>query len=343
MKFNNVVIEDYGLYLPEEKISSQKMEELLAPIYKRLRLPEGRLELMTGIKERGVWPTGTLPSDLSSQAARNLFNKGRVKAEDIDILIHSSVCRNFLEPSTASIVHGNLKLKDECTIFDLSNACLGMVNSWVVAANMIETGQIKRALIVSGENGGPLLEETIKRLNSDESITRKSIKKYFANLTIGSAAVAYVLTHKDLCPEGPKLISGAVMTDSTANELCQGDGDPNSLFMETDSEKLLEHGKILAKKTWDKARESLGWNEEEIDLVIGHQVGKAHKEIVLSKLNLHKRPTYDTFPFLGNTGSAALPVTLALKNDNEGIKKGDKVVLVGIGSGLSSIVLGVQW
>ena len=343
MKFNNVVIEDYGLYLPEEKISSEKMEELLSPIYKRLKLPQGRLELMTGIKERGVWPSGTLPSDLSANAARDLFNKGNVNKDDIDLLIHSSVCRNFLEPSTASIVHGNLELNDECTIFDLSNACLGMVNSWVVAANMIESGQIKKALIVSGENGGPLLEETIKRLNEDETITRKSIKKYFANLTIGSAAVAYVLTHKDLCPNGHKLVSGAVMTDSTANKLCQGDGDPNSLFMETDSEKLLKHGKKLAKNTWAKAKQRLDWTEKEIDLVIGHQVGKAHKEIVLGELNLNKRPTFDTFPFLGNTGSAALPVTLALKNDREGIQKGQKIVLVGIGSGLSSIVLGVEW
>jgi 3-oxoacyl-[acyl-carrier-protein] synthase III len=343
MKFNNVVIEDYGYYLPEERMTSEQMEELLAPVYKRLKLPQGRLELMTGITERGIWPTGTLPSDLSSNAARDLFSKGKVKKENIDILIHSSVCRNFLEPSTASIVHGNLELNPECTIFDLSNACLGMVNSWVVAANMIETGQIKRALIVSGENGGPLLHETIKRLNQDETITRKSIKKYFANLTIGSAAVAYVLTHKDYCPNGPKLVAGAVLTDSTANKLCQGDGDPNSLFMETDSEKLLDHGKTLALNTWLKAKEQLGWNEEEIGLVIGHQVGKAHKEIVLGNLGLEKRPTYDTFPFLGNTGSAALPVTLAMKNDKEGIEKDSKVLLVGIGSGLSSIVLGVQW
>lgn len=343
MKFNNVVIQSYGHYLPEEKISSQKMESLLEPIYKRLRLPEGRLELMTGISERGIWPVGTLPSDLSSNAAEDLFAKGEVKRDEIDLLIHSSVCRNFLEPSTASIIHGNLKLNPECTIFDLSNACLGMVNSWVVAANMIEQGIIKKALIVSGENGGPLLEETIKRLNSDETITRKSIKKYFANLTIGSAAVAYVLTHKDLCPNGHKIVGGAVMTDSTANKLCQGDGDPNSLFMETDSEKLLEHGKELALKTWQKASEKLNWKADDIDLVIGHQVGKAHKEIVLSKLGLHKRPTFDTFPFLGNTGSAALPVTLALKNDKEEIEKGSKIALVGIGSGLSSIVLGVEW
>ena len=343
MKFNNVVIEDYGYYLPEEKITSSQMEELMAPVYKRLKLPEGRLELMTGISERGVWPTGTLPSDLSSQAAKNLFSKSKVNKNDIDLLVHSSVCRNFLEPSTASIIHGNLELNPECTIFDLSNACLGMVNAWVVAANMIETGQIKRALIVSGENGGPLLQETIKRLNEDESINRKSIKKYFANLTIGSSAVAYVLTHKDLCPDGPQLVAGSVFTDSTANKLCQGDGDPNSLFMETDSEKLLEHGKVLAKKTWLSASEELGWKEEDVDLVIGHQVGKAHKDIVLKNLNLHNRPTFDTFPYLGNTGSAALPVTLAVKNDEEEIPKGSKIVLVGIGSGLSSIVLGVKW
>lgn len=343
MKFKNVVIEDFATYLPEEYITSTDLEKMLGPIYTRLKLPAGRLELMTGIEKRGVWPAGTLPSSLSAAAANNLFKKGKVKKDDIDLLIHGSVCRNFLEPSTASIIHGDLELNENCTIFDLSNACLGVMNAFVVAANMIELGQIKRALIVSGENGAPLLHETVRRLNTDETITRKSIKKYFANLTIGSSACAFVLTSKDLCPDGHEICGGAILTDSTANKLCQGDGDPNSLFMETDSEALLEHGKILADKTWSKARENLSWSNDDVDLVIGHQVGKAHKEIVLSKLGLDKHETYDSFPFLGNTGSAALPTTLILKHENTPIKKGERIALVGIGSGLSSLALGVKW
>ena len=343
LKFNNVVIEDYGYYLPEEYLSSAQLEEMLSPLYKRLKLPEGRLELMTGIEKRGIWANGTLPSSLSTKAIENLLNKGNVDKFEVDMLINSSVCRDFLEPSTASIIHGNIGFKNNTTIFDLSNACLGMVNAWVVIASMIEQGLIKRAIVVSGENAGPLLTATINELNTNTDITRKSLKKYFANLTIGSAAVAYSLCHCDLCPTGHQLLGGATMTDSSANKLCTGDGDPNSLVMETDSEELLKYGKSLAKKSWEESKKHHGLSENEIDLVIGHQVGKAHKEIVLKNLGLQDRPTFDTFHELGNTGSSALPITLALKNDREKIKKESNIALIGIGSGLSSISMGVKW
>lgn len=343
MKYNNVVIRDFAYALSEDVMTSDDLEKRLEPVYKRLRLPAGRLELMTGIKERRLWSPGTLPSDLSTMAAQNLFNKGNVKKEEIEKIVHASVCRDFLEPSTASIVHGNLGLSEDCMIFDLSNACLGVVNAMVMACNMIELGQIKNALIVSGENGGPLLEETIKKLNTDKSITRKSIKKYIANLTIGSAAVAFVLSHKDQANDAPKVLGGACMTDSSANKLCQGDGDPGSLMMETDSEKLLEHGIKLARKTWLKTKDVLAWQHDEIDWVIGHQVGTAHEEQVMRALELKDRPTHITYDLLGNTGSAALPITLIKLFETGQLKKNQNVALVGIGSGLTSIMLGVKW
>lgn len=343
MKFTNVVIKASDVYLPEEYVTSLQLEGMLAPIYEKLKLSPGRLELMTGIKSRGVWPAGTLPSDLSTRAAQNLIKNNNIDKKEIDLLIHASVCRNFLEPATASVIHGNLELNEDCTIFDLSNACLGVMNAFVMAAGMIEMGLIKNALIVSGENGGPLLQETVKRLNTDPEINRKSIKKYFANLTIGSSACAYLLTSKEAYPNGHEILGGATLTDSSANKLCTGNGDTNGLFMETDSEELLAHGKILAKKTWLKAKENLGWENSDVSLVIGHQVGKAHKEIVLAELELDQHPTFDTYDFLGNTGSAALPTTLHLKNIKDAIKKGENIALVGIGSGLSCLALGVKW
>jgi 3-oxoacyl-[acyl-carrier-protein] synthase-3 len=155
MKFKNAVISSFAYHLPDQIMTSEEIEDKLAPLYQRLKLPGGRIELMTGIKERRFWPPGTRPSDLSTQAARNLFGKNIIKPENIDLLIHASVCRDFLEPSTSSVVHCNLGLRPDAMLFDLSNACLGMMNSFVVAANMIENGSIKHALIVSGENGGP--------------------------------------------------------------------------------------------------------------------------------------------------------------------------------------------
>ncbi|KQC07107.1 MAG: 3-oxoacyl-ACP synthase [Smithella sp. SDB] len=343
MRFKNVVISSFAYYLPEQIVTSEEIENRLAPVYKRLRLPTGRIELMTGIKERRFWPPGTRPSDLSTQAARNLFKKNTVKPENIDLLIHASVCRDFLEPPTSSIVHHNLGLQPETIIFDLSNACLGVMSSIVVAANMIESNVIKHALIVSGENGSPLLFQTIERLLQDDGLTRKSIKKYIANLTIGSAAVAYTISHKDYVSDGHLLLGGASLADSSANVLCHGDGNTLALMMETDSEELMQSGVALAKETWKKTKRELKWTNEDVDCFVGHQVGVAHETLLKQILQLEDCPTFTTYEYLGNTGASALPVTLNIFEEQKGIPRGSNVALLGIGSGLNSIMLGVKW
>lgn len=343
MKFKNVVISSFAYYLPEQIVSSEEIENRLAPVYKRLKLPAGRIELMTGIKQRRFWPPGTKPSDLSTQAARNLFEKKIVKAENIDLLIHASVCRDFLEPPTSSIVHHNLGLRPATIFFDLSNACLGVMSSIVVAANMIENNLIKHALIVSGENGSPLLFQTIERLLHDDGLTRKSIKKYIANLTIGSAAVAYTVSHKDCVSDGHLLLGGASLVDSSANVLCHGDGNTASLMMETDSEELMQSGVALAKETWEKTKRELEWTNEDVDCFIGHQVGVAHETLLKQTLKLDNCPTFTTYGYLGNTGASALPITLSIFEEQKGIPRGSNVGLLGIGSGLNSIMLGVKW
>lgn len=341
--FKNTVISAIDSYLPEKRISSAYIESALDPLYERLKLPHGRLELMTGIKERRVWDIGTRPSQLSTQAAQNLFDQGKIAKENIDLLIHASVCRDFLEPSTASVVHSNLGLLPTCQIFDLSNACLGVLSSINVAASMIESGAIKNAMIVSGENGGPLIEETISFLNQNQELTRKDIKKYIANLTIGSAAFAITLSHKSEFPDAPQILGIQSRTDSSANVLCQGDGDTTSLMMETDSEELMKAGVKLAHENFQLFLQNMGWKRNQIDWCIGHQVGSAHENLMKQTLEIEEIPSHSTYEWLGNTGSAACPVTLVDLIHNQGILPGEKVALLGIGSGLSSQMIGVQW
>lgn len=345
MIFQHTVFESYASYTADQSTTSEDIERRLAPLYQRLKLPEGRLELMTGIKERRHFKVGELPSTLSFEAGKRALDRRSIDPESIDLLIHASVCRNFLEPATASVVHHQLGLSPHCLFFDLSNACLGVLNALVVAATMIEKGQIKRALICSGENGAPLLEGTIKKLLNDESIDRKSVKKYFANLTIGSGAVAFILSHDSIAPEAPRLMGGSGMSKSDAVALCQGDGSPDSLMMETDSEALMHAGLELAKENWKKCQKALGLNalnKGDFHWVIGHQVGKAHEELLSKELQVDHLRTHRTYPHLGNTGSAALPLTLVELFDSGEINKGERLALLGIGSGLSSLMLGVQ-
>ena len=345
MRFRHACIESMAVALPEEKWTSAGIEERLRPLYERLKLPAGRLELMTGIKERRMWAAGTRPSEASAVAGRNVLAKSALKAGQMQVLIHSAVCRDMLEPATASFAHHKIGLGPSCQIFDLSNACLGFLNGLVTLAAMIDSGQIKCGMVVSGENGRPLVDRTIKHL-LETPLDRNAIKPFFANLTIGSAAVATVVCHEDQLPAGAakhRLLAGSVMADTKHVELCQGDTEGDSLVMETDSEQLLLAGVEVARQTWQAFEQETGWNTSTPDRIITHQVGSTHRRKLYETVGLDLAKDFSTFETLGNTGSAALPSALALAVEQGALKAGQKAALLGIGSGLNSLMLAVEW
>ncbi|MEY3829272.1 MAG: hypothetical protein RL636_973 [Verrucomicrobiota bacterium] len=343
MQFNRSVLTGLVAELPPEVWTSDEVERRLAPLYGRLKLPEGRLELMTGIKERRFWPQAIRPSEISALAGRRALQAAAVGPADIDLLIHSSVCRDRLEPSTAAYVHGLLGLGPQAQILDVSNACLGFLNAVVLAAGLVESGQIRRALVCSGENGRPLVERTIRLLNEDLSLTRDGIKPYFANLTIGAGGAAAVVSRDDLAgPDAIRLLAGAWETDSSANALCEGDTSSDELDMRTDSEALLAAGVGLAQRCWGRFKQESGWNEATPDRIITHQVGRRHSSLLFERLGLDPAKDYQSFDRLGNVGSVSLPATLALARAEGRVRRGEKAALLGIGSGLASLMLAVE-
>ena len=217
--FRSTCIDSLAAVLPPERLSSAEIEQRLEPLYRRLRLPAGRLELMTGIRERRVWPVGTRPSDASAAAGRAVLERSSIPAEAVELFIHAAVCRDMLEPATAAFAHRKIGLPPSAQIFDLSNACLGFLNALTVAGGMIESGQIRCALVVAGENGRPLVDETIRHL-ATAPLTRDQIKPFFANLTIGSGAVGAMVCHRDLAPSGHRLHSGVARAATAHSELC---------------------------------------------------------------------------------------------------------------------------
>ena len=208
MHFRRVCLESFGYTLPDEIVTTAELERRLAPLYERLRLPEGRLELMTGIRERRFFPPGTRPSTISIESARRAIDASGIDPPYFGALVHGSVCRDFLEPATACRVHHGLGLPGEAMIYDVSNACLGLLNGMIQVANMIELGQIRAGVVVGTECGRELVENTIERLNTDQSLTRDSIKDSIASLTIGSASVAIVLCDEELSRTGNRLDGG---------------------------------------------------------------------------------------------------------------------------------------
>ena len=129
MRYDNICIEGFEALLPPNVITSAEIEEQLSEVYEKLRLPKGRLEMFSGIKERRYWNLGTVPSEVSTKAAQKLITRLGINPSEIDALIHCSVCRDFLEPATASVVHSNLGLSRHAVNFDIFRSVLVMTSS----------------------------------------------------------------------------------------------------------------------------------------------------------------------------------------------------------------------
>ncbi|CAN0370596.1 unnamed protein product, partial [Ectocarpus sp. 4 AP-2014] len=189
-------------------------------------------------------------------------------------------------------VHHDLGLPNACVVQDVSNACLGILSGALQIASMIELGQIQAGVVVGTECGRSLVENTVAGLNADESLTRSSVKNSFASLTIGSASAAMVLCHKDLSRSGNRLTAATVYAETVHHDLCQSEG--LSQVMQTDSERLMRAGVAAGAANFERLLAASGWSRDGIDRTVCHQVGGAHRKMMLSELGLPIEKDYAT-------------------------------------------------
>lgn len=338
MQFKNVSIMSVAYVEAPHIVTSESLEQQLSPLTKKNKIPLNLIQKLTGIRARRFWDEGVQPSEVASQAAVKALNKVNLDRNKIGCLISTSVCKDYIEPSVASLVHGNLKLNQDCLNFDLGNACLAFLNGMEVAGNMIERGQIDYALIVDGEGSRYAVEQTIERLLKDNADS-KTIIANFATMTLGSGAVAMVLARKELIENGHDFLGGVSLAATEYNRLCLGQNDG----MWTDATTLLKAGVKLANQTYQKAAEVMGWKTKSFDELILHQVGKRHTEILAKLLGLNLNKIYTIYQEFGNIGPASIPFTLAKAEEEGRLSKGDRVALMGIGSGLNCAMMEVIW
>ncbi|MEV4627264.1 3-oxoacyl-ACP synthase III [Micromonospora sp. NPDC049523] len=314
-------------------VTSEQIDEELGDTLQRLRMRRGMLQRIAGIRERRWWPEGFSFADGAAMAGAKALSEAGVDARDVGLMINTSVSRAHLEPSTAVAIHHTLELPHSALNFDIANACLGFVNGIQVAANMIDAGQIRYALVVAGESSREAQQATIDRLRRPDA-TRDEVREQFATLTLGSGAAAMVLGRADTHPAGHRLVGGVGRAATQHHELCVGD----NTRMSTDAKGLLDAGLDLAEATWAHAGP---WDWQNMDLYVMHQVSAAHTRGVVNRLGLDPRRVPTTFPLLGNVGPASLPLTLAHHGDS--LSSGDRVLCMGVGSGLNTCALEIVW
>jgi 3-oxoacyl-[acyl-carrier-protein] synthase-3 len=318
-------------------VSSAQLERRIEPVYQRLNMSLGQLEALTGIRERRWWDAGFALSEGAIRAGRKALAKASFDSSQLGALVYAGVCRESAEPATACAVAAALNVGRDCAVYDVSNACLGVLSGIVDVANRIELGQIKAGLVVSCESARQINEAMIAAMLNHP--TMEHFKLSIATLTGGSGAVAVLLTEHTLSPQGHRLLGGSVEAAAQHWDLCRWEGD----FMRTDAVAVLKNGVELARGTWQRFLTELELTPASIQKTICHQVGGPHRAAVLQAFGVSEQKDYATYEYLGNMGTVSLPLTAALADERDFLTKGDTVGFLGIGSGLNCMMLGWRW
>lgn len=364
MIYNKVYLDSIGYELPPVVVSTDELETRLQPVYEALKINSGQLFAWTGIRERRWWEPGFSVAEGAARAARKALDRAGMKASDLEVVVYSAVCREQFEPATACSVAAKLGVGSNAMVYDLSNACLGVLNGILDIANRIELGQIKAGVVVSCETAREINDAMI-----DELLRKRSIdvfKETLATLTGGSGAVAVLVTDGSFAAKRRKLVAASAQAAPEHHRLCRWGLTPADVpdfipegaspkqiiqgmihaakhFMTTDSVAVLKYGVDLGLRTWSAFLAKIKWSPDLIDKVICHQVGAPHRDSVLKALGISLTKDYSTFPFLGNIGTVSLPLTAAIAEERKFLLPGDRVGLLGIGSGLNCLMLGVEW
>jgi 3-oxoacyl-[acyl-carrier-protein] synthase-3 len=204
-----------------------------------------------------------------------------------------------------------------------------------LAGHLIDSGQIDYAMIVDGEDAGEIRHNTVARLLRPET-TRADFLSEFPSLTLGAGAAAAVIGRTSDHPEGHRILGGVTRAATQHHELCIGDVDG----MFTDTKELLRGGMELVVDAWKEAAQD-DWEWSDMDRYILHQVSDVHTNAIVKAAKLDKSRVPLTYPRYGNVGPASIPITLADQADS--LSRGDRVLCMGVGSGLNTAMTEILW
>ena len=354
MRYSRARLDALAYELPPVVVASAELEERLAPVYRRLGLQEGQLEQMTGIRERRWWDAGFRLSEGAARAGRKALLAARVRPSEVGLLIYAGVCREGFEPATACAVAEALGVGGSAAVYDLSNACLGVLNGILEAANRIELGQTRAALIVSCESAREINELTIARMLEEGGFS--GFKDSLATLTGGSGAVAALLTDGSIGARGHRLLGGCTRSRPSTIAYVVGvwrrprSGSRRRVrpprratrreFMRNRRGRRAQARRSVLTPVLEAFLKELSWTPEQVDKTICHQVG----------LRISAR--YRGVPACLGEGlhhlrdrqhGHGLLLTATVACERGFLSPGERVAFLGIGSGLNTLMLGFDW
>lgn len=314
-----------GSYAPENIISNTDLSKLVDT-------SDEWIISRTGIKERRI-SKGENTSDIAAKASERALQKSGLSPEEIDLIIVATATPDCFVPSTACIVQDRLKAVN-ATCFDISAACTGFIYAVNIATQFIKSGQSKNALVIGSE----VLSKIVDWEDRNTCVL------------FGDGAGAAVLQRSDT----KGIISEYTGSDGSGGKflLCDTLSLNNPYFEEAlpiqntlsmNGREVFKFASRIIPHCIDKVLEKSGHSLEDIKYIVPHQANINIIEYAAKKLKLDKSKFYINLDRFGNTSGASIPIALDEMNDNGMLNKGDKIIVVGFGGGLTFGAILIEW
>ena len=321
-KPNSIVVTGTGSYVPEKCLTNDDMAKIVDTsdewIYGR-----------SGIKRRHIAAEGEATSDMALKASKRALESAGLRADEIDLVVLTTVNPDMMFPSTACILQAKLGIRNNIPCFDLEAACSGFVYGMEVATRMMQSGVYKNALVVSSEKMSTLLDW------SDRSTC----------VLFGDGAGAAVLSASDKVGVG--VIGNVLGADGSDTAMLRmpagGSLMPTSEqtvkeglhYLQMDGREVFKHAvKIMQEKALE-VLDICNIKAEDVALLIPHQANTRIIESVAKRLKIPSEKVYVNIENYGNTSSASIPIALDEAMRSGRIRAGDYVLLVAFGAGLT--------
>jgi len=316
-----------GYSLPDKIVHNKDLEAMVDTSDQWIRE-------RTGIKRRRIQEREQASSEMGIEAAKNALESAKLDPLDVDLIIVSTESPDYLTPSMACIIQDSIKAINAAA-FDINAACSGFVYGMTVADQFIKTGLYKNILVIACEG----LSKVVDWKDRNTCILFGD----GAGAIVLSASEKGGIINYDLGADGTKHKAITIpLTHFDEDELFKRKNKREQVIYMQGREVF----KFAVNAMTDSVKKLLSEKDikiEEIDWIIPHQANMRIIDSSIKKLKYPKEKVIITLDEYGNTSSASIPIALAEAVDQGKIKKGDKIVLVGFGGGLTWASTVLEW
>ena len=309
-----------GSYLPNKILTNYDLEKMVDT-------SNDWIVQRTGIKERRIVENGATTSDLATQASLRAIEDAGVSPEDLDMIITSTITPDHIFPSTSCYIQQKIGATRACA-FDILAACAGFIYAMSVGESFVNSGAMKTVLVVGAECLSKITDYTDRT----------------TCVLFGDGAGAVVIQKS---PAKHEILSTNLAADGSEADvlIMPGGGAKNPASLESVQQRM-HYIQFRGKEVFKLAINNItnliiettkknGLTLDDIDLIIPHQSNLRIIEATMEKLGLPMEKAFVNIDKYGNTSSASVPIAIDEARKEGRLRKGDIVMLVAFGGGLT--------